>query len=372
MKNEIIAMLLAGGKGTRLESLTRKMAKPAVFFGGKYRIIDFPLSNCTNSNINIVGVLTQYESIQLNEYIGSGTKWGLDGNHSRAVLLPPRQKESGSAWYNGTADAIMHNIDFMDQYDPEYVLILSGDHIYKMDYAEMLEYHKKQEADVSIAVIKVPWEEASRFGIMNADINNRIYEFEEKPKNPKSNLASMGIYIFTYKKLRKYLLEEAKIERDEHDFGKHILPKMLADNQKMVAYEFNVYWKDVGTIDSLWQANMDLLDDSKLDIFNDKLDWKIYSEDTFQLPQYIASDAIVTNSLINQGCIIEGEVHDSVIFGNVTIEKGAVVNNSVIMPNTVIKSTAKINKAIVANDLTITKEINLDSDKVVLVGEEEE
>ncbi|MDY4788934.1 MAG: glucose-1-phosphate adenylyltransferase [Bacilli bacterium] len=369
MKNEIIAMLLAGGKGTRLESLTRKMAKPAVFFGGKYRIIDFPLSNCTNSKINIVGVLTQYESIQLNEYIGSGTKWGLDGNHSRAVILPPRQKESGSSWYNGTADAIMHNIDFMDQYDPEYVLILSGDHIYKMDYDAMLQYHKKQNADVTIAVIKVPWEEASRFGIMNADINNVIYEFEEKPKKPKSNLASMGIYIFSYKKLRDYLLEEAKIDRDEHDFGKHILPKMLNDKQKMVAYEFDGYWKDVGTIDSLWQANMDLLDDNKLDIFNEKTDWKIYSEDTFQLPQYIASDAVVSNSLINQGCIIEGEVYDSVIFGSVKIEKGAKVISSVIMPNTVIRSGAIVNKAIVANDLDIKDKINVDSDKIVLVGE---
>lgn len=371
MKSEIIAMLLAGGKGTRLGSLTKKIAKPAVSFGGKYRIIDFPLSNCANSGVNVVGVLTQYESIKLNEYIGSGTKWGLDGNRSEAVLLPPRQKESGSSWYNGTADAIFHNIDFMDQYNPEYVLILSGDHIYKMDYSKMLAFHKENNADVTISVIKVPLEEASRFGIINANPDNTIYEFEEKPKMPKSNLASMGIYIFTYSKLKKYLLEEDKIERAEHDFGKHILPKMLSDKQVMMAYQFDGYWKDVGTIRSLWEANMDLLNEQTLDLFNRDIDWKIYSEDLFSLPQYIGPSASISNSLINQGSNIYGTVTNSIVFGKVTVEPGAVVDQTVLFPGSIIKKDAVVKRSIVAEDVVIPegKKVNIDQDEIALISE---
>jgi glucose-1-phosphate adenylyltransferase len=347
MKKEIIAMLLAGGKGTRLLSLTRKMAKPAVYFGGKYRIIDFPLSNCTNSNIDIVGVLTQYESVQLNDYIGSGHKWGFEGNHSKVVLLPPREKEEGSSWYNGTADAITQNLDFIDEFEPEYVLILSGDHIYKMDYEKMLDYHKATEADITIAVLNVSLKEASRFGIMNCDENLRIKEFEEKPKNPKSTLASMGIYIFTYKKLKKYLLDEAKQDRNEHDFGKHIIPAMLANKEKMMAYEFKGYWKDVGTVKSLWEANMDLLDESELDLFNREQNWKIYSEDTFSLPQYLGAKAKIENAIINQGCRIDGHVKDSVLFSKVKVHGGAMVEKSVVLPNCVIEKGAKLKYCIV-------------------------
>lgn len=370
MKKEIIAMLLAGGKGTRLLSLTKKTAKPAVFFGGKYRIIDFPLSNCTNSGIDIVGVLTQYESIQLNDYIGTGSKWGYDGNRSKTVILPPRQKEEGSSWYNGTADAIYHNLDFIEEYKPQYVLILSGDHIYKMDYAKMLDYHKKLGADCTIAVINVSLSEANRFGIMNCDENMKITSFEEKPTKPQSTLASMGIYIFSYDKLKKYLEEDGKILRNEHDFGKHIIPKMLENKEKMYAYLFEGYWKDVGTIESLWQANMDLLKDNDLDIFNRQGNWKIYSEDTFSLPQYIGEKASVENSLINQGTIVYGKVKDSVIFGNSIIEEGTEILESVILPGCLIKKGSKIYKAIVESE-TIVEEnsvINLDGKQVVLIN----
>lgn len=347
MKKEMIAMLLAGGKGTRLLSLTKKMAKPAVFFGGKYRIIDFPLSNCTNSNIDIVGVLTQYESVQLNDYIGSGHKWGFEGNHSKVVLLPPREKEEGSSWYNGTADAITQNLDFIDDFEPDYVLILSGDHIYKMDYEKMLDYHKQKNADITIAVLNVSLKEASRFGIMNCDASMQIKEFEEKPKNPKSTLASMGIYIFSYKKLKKYLLEEAKQDRSEHDFGKHIIPAMLANNEKMMAYEFKGYWKDVGTVKSLWEANMDLLEESELDLFDREQAWKIYSEDTFSLPQYLGKKAKVENSIINQGCRIDGGVKDSVLFSKVKVHEGASVEKSVVLPDCIIEAGAKLKYCIV-------------------------
>lgn len=347
MKKEIIAMLLAGGKGTRLLSLTRKMAKPAVYFGGKYRIIDFPLSNCTNSNIDIVGVLTQYESVQLNDYIGSGNKWGFEGNHSKVVLLPPREKEGGSSWYKGTADAITQNLDFIEEYEPEYVLILSGDHIYKMDYEKMLDYHKAQEADVTIAVLNVDLKEASRFGIMTVDANKQIIQFDEKPKNPKSTLASMGIYIFTYKKLKKYLLDEDKQDRSEHDFGKHIIPAMLENKEKMMAYEFKGYWKDVGTVQSLWEANMDLLTESELDLFDRQQSWKIYSEDTFSLPQYLGEKAKVINSIINQGCRINGSVKDSVLFSKVKVREGASIEKSVILPECIIESGAKLKYCIV-------------------------
>lgn len=370
MKETMIAMLLAGGKGTRLESLTKRMAKPAVYFGGKYRIIDFPLSNCANSGIDIVGVLTQYESIQLNEYIGSGTKWGYNGSSSKAVILPPRQKETGSSWYMGTADAIIHNIDFMDQYDPDYVVILSGDHIYKMDYDKMLQYHKENDADVTIAALTVTLEEASRFGILNVHPNNQIYEFEEKPKHPKSTYASMGIYIFTYSKLKKYLLEESKIDRDEHDFGKHIIPTMLNAGERMFAYAFDGYWKDVGTLDSLWQANMDLLDDKDIvELFGCNNDWKIYSEDTYGFPQFIGAKASVENSVVNQGCNILGDVKDSVLFSNVTVEEGAKVKACVVLPGAVIEKGAVIEHAIVGPDMRVSGKHGSMDEKVVLINE---
>lgn len=371
-KTEMIAMLLAGGKGTRLETLTKKVAKPAVYYGGKYRIIDFPLSNCANSGIDIVGVLTQYESIQINAYIGSGTKWGFDGNNSMAVLLSPRQKESGFDWYDGTADAIYQNLDFMDAYNPDYVLILSGDHIYKMNYTKMLATHKKNNADLTIGVLNVTLEEARRFGIMNANPDGTIYEFEEKPKNPKSTLASMGIYIFSYDKLRKYLIQENAIDRDEHDFGKHIIPAMLKDNCKLLAYTFNGYWKDVGTIQSLWQANMDLLKENELDLFNLETDWKIYSEDTHYGPQFISKDAKISNSLINQGCVIEGEVSNSVIFGNVKVGRGSRIIESVILPDTVIGENTLIYRAILNNESIIGNnvEINKNGSEPILVAEE--
>ncbi len=323
MGKEIVAMILAGGRGTRLEALTAKVAKPAVYFGGKYRIIDFPLSNCANSGIDIVGVLTQYESVLLGTYVGAGSKWGgLDGNSSLAAILPARERgEVGATWYAGTADAIYQNISFLDQYDPEYVLILSGDHIYKMDYADMLNAHKAKGADLTVAVLNVSMKEASRFGIMNTNKDGTIYEFEEKPEKPKSTLASMGIYIFTYKELRKYLIEDAKDESSKHDFGMNIIPMMLNEGKKLYAYEFAGYWKDVGTVESLWQANMDLLDDKELDLYNIKKDWKIYTEDTLSKPQIIGEEASVKNSLVTQGCIVNGDVTGSVLFNNVILVK---------------------------------------------------
>ena len=371
-KNEIIAMLLAGGKGSRLESLTKKVAKPAVYFGGKYRIIDFALSNCTNSGINVVGVMTQYESIQINEYIGAGTKWGFDGNNAAAVLLSPRQKETGFNWYRGTANAIYENLDFMDKYNPEYVLILSADHIYKMNYKKMLDAHKASNADLTIAVLEVPWDEAPRFGIMNTNEDGSVYEFEEKPKNPKSNLASMGIYIFSYDKLRKYLVDDNKVERDEHDFGKDIIPAMINDGCKLFAYKFSGYWKDVGTVHSLWQANMDLLESSDLDMYNVESDWKVYSEDTHSGPQFISKDACIEDSLINQGCVIEGTVKHSVIFGDVKIGKGAKVIDSVVLPGVEIGENAIIDHVIVNNDIKISAnaEVNKDSTTIALVSED--
>jgi glucose-1-phosphate adenylyltransferase len=369
MKREIIAMLLAGGKGSRLLSLTQKTAKPAVFFGGKYRIIDFPLSNCTNSGIDVVGVLTQYESVQLNDYLGSGSKWGFDSNRSKLVMLPPRQKETGSSWYNGTADAIIHNLDFIDEYNPEYVLILSGDHIYKMDYSKMLAFHKKMKASCTIGAIKVPLKEASRFGIMNCDDKFVIQSFEEKPAEPKSDLASMGIYIFTYSVLKKYLLKEAKVKRDEHDFGKNVIPTMLQKGEKLVAYQFTGYWKDVGTVQSLWEANMDLLGRNGLDLFTERWTPRIMSEDTFTLPQYIGNHATVSHSLINQGSSIEGTVKDSVIFGNVLVKKGAKVIESVIFPDCVIEEGAEVYRCIVDNHKTIAAHtiVNKDNKSIKLV-----
>ena len=372
MGKEIVAMILAGGRGTRLEALTAKVAKPAVYFGGKYRIIDFPLSNCANSGIDIVGVLTQYESVLLGTYVGAGSKWGLDGNSSLAAILPARERgEVGATWYAGTADAIYQNISFLDQYDPEYVLILSGDHIYKMDYADMLNAHKAKGADLTVAVLNVSLKEASRFGIMNTNKDGTIYEFEEKPEKPKSTLASMGIYIFTYKELRKYLIEDAKDENSKHDFGMNIIPMMLNEGKKLYAYEFAGYWKDVGTVESLWQANMDLLDDKELDLYNIKKDWKIYTEDTLSKPQIIGEEASVKNSLVTQGCIVNGDVEGSVLFNNVYIGEGAKVVDSVLMPGVLVEEGAEVYKTIVDEGVVIKakKVVNKEAKTVELVSD---
>ena len=351
-KKEWIAMLLAGGQGSRLYSLTKNLAKPAVPFGGKYRIIDFPLSNCVNSGIDTVGVLTQYQPLVLNEYIGSGQPWDLDRQEGGVFVLPPYQKSSGSDWYTGTANAIYQNLPFIERYDPEYVLILSGDHIYKMDYEKMLKFHKEKEADCTIAVLQVPMEEASRFGIMNAYEDGQIYEFEEKPANPKSNLASMGIYIFSWNKLREYLEKDAKTPGSANDFGKNIIPNMLAAHERMYAYAFDGYWKDVGTIDSLWEANMDLLD-PKVPLSLYDPEWKIYARNPALPPHYIAPEAVVQNSMITEGCVIEGTVDFSVIFAGVTIEEGAVVRDSIIMPGSVVKKGAVVDYTIVAEQAVI-------------------
>lgn len=351
--NNMVAMILAGGRGSRLYDLTSKVAKPAVRFGGKYRIIDFPLSNCANSNINIVGVLTQYESVLLNAYASQGQRWGLDTFDSGVFILPPREKaDSDLDVYRGTADAITQNVDFVDQYEPEYMLVLSGDHIYKMNYEEMLRHHIKQKADVTIAVLEVELEEAKRFGIMNTDREGRIVEFEEKPENPKSNLASMGIYIFDWKLLRKELLLDAKDDTSSHDFGKDIIPKLLDDHRRLFAYTFEGYWKDVGTIDSLWEANMDLLYQNDAINLNDP-NWKIYTEDSTSLPQYISCTGEVVYSYINQGCIVNGKVERSVLFKDVSIGEGAIVRDSVLMPGVKVGEGAVVERCLVAEDIMI-------------------
>ena len=371
MGKEIVAMILAGGRGTRLKELTAKVAKPAVYFGGKYRIIDFPLSNCANSGIDVVGVLTQYESVLLGTYVGAGSKWGLDGNNSLAAILPARERgEVGATWYAGTADAIYQNISFLDQHDPEYVLILSGDHLYKMDYEEMLNVHKEKGADLTVAVLNVSLKEASRFGIMNTDDKGYIYEFEEKPEKPKSTLASMGIYIFNYKELRKYLIADAADENSKHDFGMNIIPSMLADKKKLYAWTFDGYWKDVGTVESLWQANMDLLDDKELDLYNIKKDWKIYSEDTLGKPQLIGAQASVKNSLVTQGCVVNGEVEGSVLFSNVNVGEGAKVIDSVLMPGVLVEEGAVVKKAIIDEGVVIKAGtvVNEEAEEVALVS----
>ena len=369
--NTMVGMILAGGRGTRLLDLTKKVAKPAVHFGGKYRIIDFPLSNCANSGISVVGVLTQYESVLLNSYVAKDQYWGLDTNDGGVFVLPPREKDqTGFDLYQGTADAITQNIDFLDSMDPEYVLILSGDHIYKMNYAKMLAYHKIKNVDATIAVLGVPLKEASRFGIMNTDKNDMIVEFEEKPAHPKSNLASMGIYIFSYKTLRKYLVADQKNPDSHHDFGKDIIPAYLNDKRKLAAYRFAGYWMDVGTIDSLWEANMDLLkDNSELDLGDPN--WKIYTEDVNALPQYIGDEAKVETCYITQGVVVLGEVKNSVLSTNCKIGKGAKVTDSVIMPGCKIGEGAKVTRCIVADDVEVAPGAVLgskDSEHIELVA----
>ena len=352
IKKECVAMLLAGGQGSRLYALTQDMAKPAVPYGGKYRIIDFPLSNCVNSGIDTVGVLTQYQPLVLNEYIGNGQPWGLDRAHGGVHVLPPYETAAGKAWYSGTANAIYQNIGFVDRYNPEYVVILSGDHIYKMDYSKMIDFHKQHEADATIAVLEVPWEEAPRFGIMTANEEGLITEFAEKPKEPKSNLASMGIYVCTWAKLRKYRIENEQDESATKDFGKNIIPAMLDNKEKMVAYHFDGYWKDVGTIDSLWEANMDVLDPNvPLDLLDDS--WKIYSRNPVMPPHYAGAQSHIENSMIAEGCEINGMIDFSVLFAGVTVEEGAIVRDSIVMPNSVIKKGAVIEYAIVGENCVI-------------------
>ena len=354
-QNNMLAMILAGGRGSRLHDLTNKVAKPAVAYGGKYRIVDFPLSNCANSGIDVVGVLTQYESIQLNSYVAAGGRWGLDAKDSGVYVLPPREKaDENLNVYRGTADAISQNIDFIDKFDPEYVLVLSGDHIYKMNYDKMLAAHKEANADATIAVIEVPMKEASRFGIMNTDESGRIVEFEEKPEHPKSNLASMGIYIFTWKLLRKMLMADIKNPDSNHDFGKDIIPTMLNDGKTLYAYKFKGYWKDVGTIDSLWEANMDLLS-SKNELDLGDPSWKIYTEDVTALPQYISTEADVKDAYITQGCVVQGEVKHSVLFTGVKVGVGAKVIDSVLMPGAIVEDGAVVQRALVAGGIRIGK-----------------
>ena len=349
-KKEVVAMLLAGGQGSRLGVLTRKIAKPAVPFGGKYRIIDFPLSNCVNSGIEAVGILTQYQPLVLNEYIGNGQPWDLDGMHSGVNCLSPYQAVDGADWYSGTANAIFQNINYIDRYDSEYVVVLSGDHIYKMDYNKMLEYHKEKNAACTIAVIDVPLEEASRFGILNTHEDGEIYEFDEKPEKPKSTHASMGIYIFSYKELRKYLIEDDENKNSSHDFGKDVLPAMLNAGERMFAYPFEGYWKDVGTIDSLWEANMDLLDP------NVTLDLKdIYSRNPMMPPHFVSNDAVIQNSLVADGCNVYGNLEFSILFSGVTIGKGATINSSIIMPGAVIEEGATVQFAIIAENTVVRK-----------------
>lgn len=353
-KKKCVAMLLAGGQGSRLGILTQRIAKPAVPFGGKFRIIDFPLSNCFNSGIDTVGVLTQYRPLVLNSYIGIGSAWDLDRQHGGVFVLPPFVKEKSGEWYRGTADAICQNINFIDRFHPEHVLILSGDHIYKMDYSIMLEFHEDKDADATIAVIEVPWEEASRFGIMNTDDKYNIVEFEEKPKQPKSNLASMGIYIFKWPILRKLLLEDEADGKSSHDFGKDIIPKMLKEKHKLAAYPFSGYWKDVGTIESYWEANMDLLDEeSTLRLYDSS--WRIYAVNPPRPPHYMAPSAKVTNSIVSEGCLIAGQVENSIIFPNARIASGAKVKDSIIMADVHIEENAVVDKAIIGRGASLKK-----------------
>ena len=352
-QNSMLAMILAGGRGSRLHDLTNKVAKPAVSYGGKYRIIDFPLSNCANSGIDVVGVLTQYESVELNSYVAAGGRWGLDARESGVFVLPPREKADADLdVYRGTADAISQNIDFIDKYSPEYLLVLSGDHIYKMNYAKMVDFHKKNNADCTIAVLEVPWEEASRFGILATNDDDRIYEFAEKPKEPKSNKASMGVYVFSWDKLKKYLIQDENTEGSANDFGKNIIPTMLEAGERLFAFPFAGYWKDVGTIDSLWEANLDIINPN-VDLDLSDTSWRIYSRNPMAPPHYIGKDAVVENSSVSEGCEIEGNVDYSVVSPNCVVEKDADVRYSVIMPGAKIKKGAKVYYSIVAEDAVI-------------------
>ena len=352
-KMECIAMLLAGGQGSRLGILTKKIAKPAVPYGGKYRIIDFPLSNCVNSGISTVGVLTQYQPLELNDYIGNGQPWDLDRAQGGVHILSPYQQIKGSEWYKGTANAIYQNINFIDRYNPEYVAVLSGDHIYKMDYSKMLDYHKEKGAACTIAMLEVPWEEAPRFGLMITDEDNAIKEFEEKPKNPRSNKASMGVYIFTWSKLRKYLIDDENNPESSNDFGHDVIPAMHAAGEKLYAYLFDGYWKDVGTISSLWEANMEVLDPehSGIDLFED--DWKIYSRNSGKTGHRILDTGVVENSMVTDGCRIAGHVKHSILFSGVSVEEGAEIEDAVVMGGTVIKKGASVKHCIVAENVVI-------------------
>ncbi len=359
-----VAMLLAGGQGSRLGVLTSKIAKPAVPYGGKYRIIDFPLSNCANSGIDTVGILTQYKPLELNDYVGSGKPWDLDRTNGGVHILPPYQGQQGGNWYKGTANAIYQNLEFIERYEPEYVLVLSGDHIYKMDYSKMIKEHEETGAACTIAVLEVPLEEASRFGIMNTKEDGTIYEFEEKPKNPKSNLASMGIYVFTWKKLKKYLTEDEAKPDSSNDFGKDVIPAMLNAGELLRVYRFNDYWKDVGTVNSLWEANLDLLN-PKIDLNLADQNWRIYSRTTGMPPQYISESADVENSLITDGCEVYGRIDYSVLFENVTVEEGADVEYSLVMPGAVIKKGAKVKYSIIAENAVIGEDAAIGEDPAV-------
>lgn len=370
-RGKILAMVLAGGQGSRLKSMTKDTAKPSVPFGGKYRIIDFTLSNAANSGISQLAILTQYKPYKLNEHIGIGAPWDFNRNSGGVSLLSPFESEEGGRWFTGTANAIYENIGYIDEVKPEYVLILSGDHIYKMNYMKMVDSHIKNDAACTVSVIEVPWEEASRFGIINVDENLKIVEFEEKPEKPKNNLASMGIYVFNWSLLKEYLIKDEEDGNSSHDFGKDILPKMLKDNLKMYAWKFKGYWKDVGTVKSYWEANLDLLDPANtLNLFEE--DWRIYTNNLNLPPQFISSKAKVKNSMINEGCRIYGNVNNSVIFSNVKIEEGATVKDSVIHSNVVIKEGAKVENAVIMEDLIIEKDVEIgESNKVYLVSEDE-
>ena len=370
MGKKCVAMLLAGGQGSRLGVLTRNMAKPAVPFGGKYRIIDFPLSNCSNSNIDVVGVLTQYQPLELNSYIGNGMPWDLDRLTGGVFVLPPYIKGKSGTWYKGTANAIYQNLAFIQQYDPDYVLILSGDHIYKMDYSAMIALHERKHADCTIAVYQVPWNEASRFGIMNTNADGDIVEFEEKPAEPKSNNASMGIYVFNWKDLKQYLIEDEANPESSNDFGKNIIPRMLSEGKHMVAYPFEGYWKDVGTIESLWEANMDLLQSPPAFNLNDS-SWRIYARNPTLPPHYIADTAEVSESMVTEGCTVAGKVDHSILFSGATVEEGAVVENSVIMNGAVIRKGARIRRAIVAENAVVGSDSVVGGNgRIAVVGQE--
>ncbi|WP_269321889.1 glucose-1-phosphate adenylyltransferase [Oceanobacillus salinisoli] len=363
---ECVGMLLAGGEGKRLGALTHHIAKPAVPFGGKYRIIDFTLSNCSNSNIQTLGVLTQYSPLELNKHIGNGKPWDMDRRNGGVILLSPYTAKTGGDWYSGTADAIYQNIHFINQYNPKYVLVISGDHIYQMDYQKLLAQHKETNADATISVIEVPWEEASRFGILNTTDNLRIYEFEEKPAQPQNNLASMGIYMFTWETLKAYLMKDSRQKNSSHDFGKDIIPKMLQDNKRLYAYQFQGYWKDVGTVQSYWEANMDLLDEEDWGLALNNQNWRIYTKDSNFPPQFIGGNAVVNHSMVNSGCFVYGKVDSSVLFTNVRVEEGCTIKQSIIHPGVNVGRNSNLERVIVMENTEIPEGTN------IRAGEKEE